>query len=78
MAIEGVGTCSGSGEGGEGSCGSDEMVIEGVSTCSSSGEGGEISVGVTDDSVGLEMESEVAESSDGAEICTEDVDSDMT
>ena len=53
-------------------------VIEGVDTCSGSGEGAEISVGVTDDSVGLEMEREVAEGSDGAEICTEEVDCDMT
>lgn len=53
-------------------------MIEGVGTCSGSREGGEISVGVTDDSVGLEMEREVAEGSDGAEICTEEVDSDMT
>ena len=63
---------------GEGSGGSDERVIEGVGTCSGSGEGAEISVGVTDDSVGLEMERDVAEGSDGAEICTEEVDSDMT
>lgn len=63
---------------GEGLGSSDETVIEGVGTCSGSGEGAEISVGVTDDSVGLEMEGEVAEGSDGAEICTEEVDSDMT
>ena len=56
----------------------DETVIDGVGTCADSGEGAEISVGVTDDSVGLEMEREVAEGSDGAEICTEDVDSVMT
>jgi len=54
------------------------MVITGVGACSGSGEGGEISVGVTDDSVGLEMEREVAEGSDGAEICMEEVDSDIT
>jgi len=54
------------------------MVIEGVGICSGSGEGAEISVGVTDDSVGLEMEREVTEGSDGAEICTEEVDSDIT
>jgi len=58
--------------------GSDETVIEGVGTCSGSGEGAEISVGVTDDSVGLEMEREVAEGSDGAEICMDEVDSVMT
>lgn len=34
-------------------------------------------MGVTDDSVGAEIEREVAEGSDGAEICTE-VDSDIT
>lgn len=60
-----------------GSCGdSDEMVIVGV-RCGA-GEGGEISVGDTDDSVGLEMERDVAEGSDDAEICTEEVDSDKT
>lgn len=46
--------------------------------CSGSGEGGETSVGVTDDSVGVEMDRDVADGSDGAEICTEEVDSDMT
>ena len=76
--VEGVGTCSGDAEGSEISGGSDEMVIEGVGTCSGCGEGGEISVGVTDDSVGLEMEREVAEGSDGAEICIDEVDSDTT
>ena len=60
-----------------GSCGdSDETVIVGV-RCGA-GEGGEISVGDTDDSVGLEMERDVAEGSDGAEICTEEVDSGRT
>ncbi len=49
---------------GEGSGGAGEIVIEGVG----SGEGAEISVGVTDYSVRLEMEREVAEGSDGAEI----------
>ena len=63
---------------GEGPGVSDERVIVGVGTCSGSGEGAEISVGVTDDSVGLEMEREVAEGSDGAETRTEEVDSDMT
>ena len=63
---------------GEDSGGSDETVIVGVSVCTGGGEGGEIAVGVTDDSVGLEMESEVAEGSDGAEICTEEVDADRT
>lgn len=63
---------------GEGSGGSDEMVMEGVGTCSGSREGAEISVGVTDDSVGLEMEIEVTEGSDGAEIWKEEVDSVMT
>ena len=35
-------------------------------------------MGVTDDSVGVEIEGEVAEGSDGAEICTEEVDCDIT
>ena len=35
-------------------------------------------MGVTDDSVGAEIERDVAEGSDGAEICTEEVDSDIT
>ena len=34
-------------------------------------------MGVTDDSVGVETEKDVAECSDGAEICTEEVDSDI-
>lgn len=63
---------------GEGSGCSDDMVIEGVDTRSGSGEGAETSVGVTDDSVGLEIEIEVAEGSDGAEIWTEEVDSVIT
>lgn len=63
---------------GEGSGGPDETVVVGVGTCSGIGEGAETSVGVTDDSVGLDMEIEVAEGSDGAEIWTEEVDSVMT
>ena len=74
MLIEGVGTCSGDGEGGGIP---DETVTEGVDTRSGTREGAEISVGVTDDSVGLEIEIEVAEGSDGAEIWIE-VDSDIT
>ena len=35
-------------------------------------------MGVTDDSVGLEIEREVAEGSDGAEICIEEVNPDVT
>ena len=69
---------SGGSSGSSDSSGSDETVIEGVGICSGGGEGGEISVGVTDDSVGLEMEKEVADGSDGAEICMDEVDPDMT
>lgn len=75
MLIEGVGTCSGDGEGGGIP---DETVTEGVDTRSGTREGAEISVGVTDDSVGLEIEIEVAEGSDGAEIWIDEVDSDIT
>jgi hypothetical protein len=57
---------------------SDETVIDGVGISSGIGEGGETSVGVTDDSVGAEMERDVAEGSDGAEICTDEVDPDIT
>ena len=39
---------------------------------------GETSAGVTDDSVGVKMDTEVAEGSDGADICTEEVDCDIT
>ena len=35
-------------------------------------------MGVTDDSVGVEMESDVAEGSDGADICRVEVESEMT
>lgn len=63
---------------GEGCGGSDETVIEGVGICSDGGEGGETSVGVTDDSVGVEMEREVAEGSDGGDICKVEVPPDMT
>jgi hypothetical protein len=38
----------------------------------------ETSVGVTKDSVGVEMERDVAEGSNGAEICTDEVDADIT
>lgn len=52
----------------EGSGGSEETVVDGVGTCSGGGEGGEVSVGVTDGSVGLEVERDVAEEgSNGAE-----------
>ena len=63
---------------GEGCSGSDETVIEGVGICSGSGEGGEISVRVTDNSVGVEMEGDVAGGSDGAEIRRDEVPSNMT
>lgn len=66
------------GEIGEGSGSSDETVIEGVGVGTRSGEGADISVGVTEDSVGLEIEREVADGSDGAEIWIEEVDSVMT
>lgn len=61
---------------GEGCGGSDETVIEGVAICSDSGEGGDTSVGVTDDSVGVEMD--VADGSDGFETRMDEVASDMT
>jgi hypothetical protein len=42
--------------------------------CSGSTEGREISVGVTDDSVGVEMEGDGVDGSDGAEIWIVEVD----
>jgi hypothetical protein len=49
-----------------------------VEICSGSAEGGEISVGVTDDSVGVETEGDGADGSDGAEIWMVEVDPDLT